>query len=184
MSHKKDISKKQGYTVFIFNIHKDTEMPVTIFVSSSMHKHPNCATILLAFLLQRLLFHVNNTKNQEPLCENNYTIQDYGWFRKYHASNDLKFIDKRLTLYFTYGNKCILAKKSSKQVVKYLCKSLTILVQVAIRTSCYSFAAFRLELLIPYTCFMAGWLKGAEYNSCCTNRIFWDSLYCFQHINF
>ena len=63
-----------------------------------------------SLLLQRLLFHANNTKNQEPLCENNYTIQDNGWFRKYHASNGLKFIDKRLILYFMYGNKCILAK--------------------------------------------------------------------------
>ena len=26
------------------------------------------------------------------------------------ASNDLEFIDKRLILYFMYGNKCVLAK--------------------------------------------------------------------------
>lgn len=50
-----------------------------------------------------------------------------------------------------------ISKNSSKQVVKYLFNPLTILVvQVAFRASYYSFAAFRLELLIPYTCFMAG----------------------------
>lgn len=64
-----------------------------------------------------------------------------------------------------------ISKNSSKQVVKYLCNSLTILVQVAIRTSFYSFAAFRLELLIPSYMFY-GRTKGAEYNSCCTNKIF------------
>ena len=76
MSRKKDISEKQGYTVFIFYTHKDTEMPVTIFVYSILQKQPKCAASLLAFLLQRLLFHVNNNKNQEPLYENNYTVQD------------------------------------------------------------------------------------------------------------
>ena len=76
MSHKKDISEKQGYTVFIFYTHKDTEMLVTIFVYSILQKQPKCAASLLAFLLQRLLFHVNNNKNQERLYENNYTLQD------------------------------------------------------------------------------------------------------------